>query len=405
MKRLVIWTMLVACLAMIFSPFQAAAATTTSNVKVMVDGDLVEFDVPATIKEGRTLVPVRGVFELLGLDVTWNQEERTAAISNGKDLVQLTVGKPEVLINGEAASIDVPVTLENNRLLIPLRFVAEQFEYGVDWNQASFTVHITSASGVVVDDVEEFLKATLEADLNSYSADMELWQIMNVDGEEMTMEMDMKMDVVMDPIGFYQYMAMTMEELSGESIVSEAYLTEEGYYVSEMGQWIKYDDDMVEEILQLSQMQMDPMYQYELLLDYAENVSVIENKDTYMMSFSITGSGFNELLNELLGGMDFGIPEEELEMIGLLFENFDISISSVFDKETLFPLSQQMTSELAVTIEGETMQLTQKVDGTYSNFNEIEKIKIPQEVIDSAISFDEYIGQWDLEEVEVEEAS
>ncbi|WEG16630.1 copper amine oxidase N-terminal domain-containing protein [Alkalihalophilus pseudofirmus] len=402
MKRLVIWTMLVACLAMIFSPLQAAAK---SNVKVMVDGHVVELDVPATIKEGRTLVPVRGVFELLGLDVAWNQQQRTAEITGDNNLVKLTLGNQTAVVNGQTAQLDVPVSMVDNRLLIPLRFVAEQFEYGVDWNQASRTVHVTSAPGVVVQDVEEFLKAALEADLNSYSADMKLWQVMNVDGEEFVMDMEMKMDVVMDPIGFYQYMAMTMEELGGESIVSEAYLTEEGYYVSEMGQWIKYDDDMVEEILQLSQMQMDPMYQYELLLDYAENVSVIENKDTYMMSFSITGSGFNELLNELLGGIDLGIPEEELEMIGLLFENFDISISTTFDKETLFPLSQQMTSELEVSIEGETMHLTQKVDGTYSNFNEIEKITIPQEVIDSAISFDDYIGQWDLEEEVYDEAS
>ncbi|ERN52056.1 copper amine oxidase N-terminal domain-containing protein [Alkalihalophilus marmarensis] len=400
MKKGFVLVMIAACLLMLLSPIQAAAS---SNLNVTMDGE--KLDVAAKAKEGRTLVPVRGVFEKLGLHVNWDHQKKTAYISNDESKVSLTLGNKVAVVNGKNVHIDVPVTAEENRLYIPLRFVAEQFHFTVDWNASTKTVQLTSTSTESDIDVEEFLQSVIGADLTSYSTDMSLWQSMKLDGEELIMDMEMKMDMVLDPIGFYQYTAMILEELDGEKMESEAYFSKEGYYVSEMGQWIKYDDELVEDILNLSQMQMDPMYQYELLLAYAENVKVIEKDDTYMMSFSISGDGFHQLILELIGGIDLGLPEEELEMIGLLFENFDITTSTTFDKSTFYPLSQTMESNLAVTFEGDTMELEQKVEATYSNFNQIKEIKIPQEVIDSAIPFNEYIGEWELEDVEFDEVS
>src|SRR5579864_7100437 len=46
---------------------QSAVAPAQQPIGVYVDGNLVNFDVPPTIVQGRVLVPLRGVFEQLGL--------------------------------------------------------------------------------------------------------------------------------------------------------------------------------------------------------------------------------------------------------------------------------------------------------------------------------------------------
>ncbi len=49
-----------------------------SAIDLYVDTNKIETDVPPTAINGRTLVPVRAIFEALGATVTWNQETQTA---------------------------------------------------------------------------------------------------------------------------------------------------------------------------------------------------------------------------------------------------------------------------------------------------------------------------------------
>ena len=41
----------------------------SSGIKVLLDGQELKFDVPPQIIEGRTLLPLRAIFEALGLEV------------------------------------------------------------------------------------------------------------------------------------------------------------------------------------------------------------------------------------------------------------------------------------------------------------------------------------------------
>lgn len=55
-----------------FALIPTAVYAADSNIRVTVDGQLVAFEgqYPAIV-DGRTLVPVRGVFEQLGFTVDW----------------------------------------------------------------------------------------------------------------------------------------------------------------------------------------------------------------------------------------------------------------------------------------------------------------------------------------------
>ena len=49
-------------------------------ITVVLDGQTLEFDVQPTIIDGRTMVPMRVIFEALGATVEWNGETRTVTI-------------------------------------------------------------------------------------------------------------------------------------------------------------------------------------------------------------------------------------------------------------------------------------------------------------------------------------
>ena len=54
------------------------------EIKVYVNDTKLQFDVPPIFINGRTMVPIRMVFESLGADVEWNNDTKTASISKGK---------------------------------------------------------------------------------------------------------------------------------------------------------------------------------------------------------------------------------------------------------------------------------------------------------------------------------
>ena len=57
----------------------------SDTITVKVNGKMVSFpDQPPVVQNERTLVPVRFVAEALGYDVTWNQADNSVVIDDGK---------------------------------------------------------------------------------------------------------------------------------------------------------------------------------------------------------------------------------------------------------------------------------------------------------------------------------
>ena len=75
-----------------------ALTVSAGAVSLYVDTDLIQTDVPPTIVEGRTLVPMRAIFEALGAEVDWDGDTRTAtgtlgAYENAWDTRSKSAGK------------------------------------------------------------------------------------------------------------------------------------------------------------------------------------------------------------------------------------------------------------------------------------------------------------------------
>ncbi|MEE1050022.1 MAG: copper amine oxidase N-terminal domain-containing protein, partial [Clostridia bacterium] len=49
------------------------------EIKVLLDGQELMFDVPPQLINDRTMVPMRKIFETLGATVSWNSDTETAS--------------------------------------------------------------------------------------------------------------------------------------------------------------------------------------------------------------------------------------------------------------------------------------------------------------------------------------
>lgn len=112
-------------------------------ISVMIDGETVVFDQPPVLKNDRTLVPVRAIFEKLGAVVSWEEATQTVRAVKGDITVTLQIDNNIMYKNGEAISLDVPAQLIGERTLVPARAVAEAFNCKVDWVEAAQQVIIT----------------------------------------------------------------------------------------------------------------------------------------------------------------------------------------------------------------------------------------------------------------------
>lgn len=111
---------------------------------VDLDGKQLTFDVQPTIENGRTLVPLRAIFEAMGANVDWNQSTQTATATKDGTTVNLRIGSLTPTINGQAKTLDVPAKIVNGRTLAPLRFVGEAFGGTVGWDPATQKITIST---------------------------------------------------------------------------------------------------------------------------------------------------------------------------------------------------------------------------------------------------------------------
>lgn len=82
-------------------------------------------DVAVFVENDRSYVPVRFISENYGGDVEWIAETQTVNITFEDRTISLTIGKPEIMINGEVTKLDVAPIVRNDRTFLPLRACTE----------------------------------------------------------------------------------------------------------------------------------------------------------------------------------------------------------------------------------------------------------------------------------------
>ena len=113
-----------------------------SNISLQINGSEISAEVPPTIIDGRTMVPVRAIFEAVGANIDFDAETKTITAKKGETTVNMTVGANAVTVNNKEVQLDAPAVIVNGRTLAPARFVAETFGYTVQWDSENKIVKI-----------------------------------------------------------------------------------------------------------------------------------------------------------------------------------------------------------------------------------------------------------------------
>ena len=134
------------CLILVVTFFVGitAQAAQQQPITVVLDGEVLEFDVPPQIIDGRTMVPMRVIFEALGAEIEWDGATQTVTATRGYVIVRATIGDFHINVNGVRTRMDIAPVLVNNRTLVPVRFISEAFGAEVDWYVGGWTVYIVS---------------------------------------------------------------------------------------------------------------------------------------------------------------------------------------------------------------------------------------------------------------------
>ncbi|MCL2356244.1 MAG: stalk domain-containing protein [Defluviitaleaceae bacterium] len=139
MKKMKFIVAIIAMAIVTAVPFVVFAGETN----VTVNDKKVDFahQKPASI-DGRTLVPVRGVFEMLDFDVQWNPDKQQVIMTSADSEIIITVGIKEFTTNGKKHNLDVPAQVIGGSTMLPIRAVLESAGFHVAWDAGTSTVQV-----------------------------------------------------------------------------------------------------------------------------------------------------------------------------------------------------------------------------------------------------------------------
>ena len=130
----------------------ATSVFASRPISVTVGGKALKMDVKPIIEDGRTLLPLRAVFEAIGADAEYVAEEQKVIATKKDTTVEFVIGSNVMTVNGEEKMLDVPAKIVDGRTLVPVRACAESFGLKVEWNDTTKTVKIRKPTSRVSED-------------------------------------------------------------------------------------------------------------------------------------------------------------------------------------------------------------------------------------------------------------
>ncbi|OOO00313.1 MAG: hypothetical protein ATN35_07860 [Epulopiscium sp. Nele67-Bin004] len=130
---------------------------TLDEITLFHNGEQIETPVMPPIQlENTTLVPVNEVFSPLGAYVVWEHTEKTVYVYYHNTTVVLEANNSIAKVNGEEVELSMPVKIINDKVMVPLRFIAEQIGLTVHWNNDTRRIDIITSVSSQMPEPEVF---------------------------------------------------------------------------------------------------------------------------------------------------------------------------------------------------------------------------------------------------------
>lgn len=162
MKKTIIMLILIitySCVNVFASDLEYTALYVGSNKAFVNDVeqqiDAENSNVKVFVENNRSYVPVRFISENYDGQVEWVQETQTVNITFADRKISLTIGMPEIIINGEKKALDVAPIIREGRTFLPLRACTEAIGKEVFYSKGL----------ILISDIPDILHETWDADI------------------------------------------------------------------------------------------------------------------------------------------------------------------------------------------------------------------------------------------------
>lgn len=92
-----------------------------------------------------TMVPLAFVSDKLGAATKWDGKSKQITISLNRDTIILVIGDNHALVNGQKVDFEGAAALKNGRTMVPVRFISEVLHANVEWQPARNLVSIMNS--------------------------------------------------------------------------------------------------------------------------------------------------------------------------------------------------------------------------------------------------------------------
>lgn len=226
---------------------------------------------------------------------------------------------------------------------------------------------------------------------HSLHSDMEIKQKIQMGEGTHDVDSTISMDMILEPLAMHQ---TVNTQLEGEEVAVEQFITEDGFFMKDpqSGSWMKFEDDMYEQITgQIAGAQESPV-DFSMYQEYADDFTFEQTNDEYVLTLKGSGEKFTTLMNDMMKqNLPAGADESLLEESDMKVEKVDMKIT--LDKKTFFTKDFDMDMIMVLEQQGEQAKITQNIKGTMTKINEIEEIKVPKEILESAVDMSDMMNQ------------
>lgn len=176
-------------------------------------------------------------------------------------------------------------------------------------------------------------------------------------------------DVIQKPYTMHQTIKMKNVE-DGSDVQMESYMLDDKMYIAQDGQWFVQDISEMNDIMESS---VSTDQNLKLLKKYKDNWTAERKDELYQIDVDLTGDDLKNFMKDALE--QSGQMAQMKEMMDQV-DYKKMEYTMTYDAKTYYPKTLDMTMEFEIT-EGTTFKMTN--ESTFSKFNAIESIELPEE--------------------------
>jgi murein tripeptide amidase MpaA/phage baseplate assembly protein gpV len=135
----------------------------SNSVNIIIDGEEQSFNPEAVVQNGTTIVPLRDI--LKNENPTYSWENGRLKVEFAENTIFMKNGTDTVEVNGETINLGTSITSINGRTMVPLVLLMDILQWDWEWDSATWTVTIAKPSTeatTIIEDVTD--KGTVTPD-------------------------------------------------------------------------------------------------------------------------------------------------------------------------------------------------------------------------------------------------